>query len=385
MFYVTVPVGEIHHQMTLEELFSGVCNFQYTNPKGTNTKTYEVKGISNTLAETYLVDPYKLYMVLKKFNDAHEDLFKEDMHEFYREFYIPKKSHGFRKIDAPNDELMGALRELKEIFETEFHAMYHTSAFAYIKRRCTIDALKRHQAAESKWFAKYDLSNFFGSTTLDFVMQQLGMVYPFSRVVEEERGREELRKALSLGFLDGGLPQGTPLSPLITNVIMIPIDFNISKRLRSYKDQRFVYTRYADDFLVSSRKDFDSKEIQDVINEVMKDFDAPYKLNSEKTRYGSSAGQNWNLGLMLNADNEITVGHKRKRQLKAAINSYIMDGKHGHMWGIEDLQVLLGQINYCMMVEEETIKGIIRKFNKKYDVDVLTKIRGDISFQTATL
>ena len=148
---------------------------------------------------------------------------------------------------------MEALRKLKIIFEEDFHALYHTSAFAYIKNRCTVDAVKRHQANESKWFGKFDLSNFFGNTTMDFVLQQFAMIFPFSEVMKTERGKSALRTALELAFLNGGLPQGTPISPTITNIMMIPIDFKLSNGFRNFNDQSFVYTRYADDFIVSSR------------------------------------------------------------------------------------------------------------------------------------
>ena len=36
------------------------------------------------------------------------------------------------------------------------------------------------------------------------------------------------------------------ISSLITNVMMIPVDFKLTKAFRNYEKQRFVYTRYAD-------------------------------------------------------------------------------------------------------------------------------------------
>lgn len=155
----------------------------------------------------------RLVQVLNDFNSAHEKLFEADRKSLYAEFYIPKKSGGLRKIDAPNEELKSALRDLKIIFENEFNMLHHTSAYAYVKNRCTIDALKRHQANESKWFLKTDFSNFFGSTTLEFTMRMVSQIFPFSEVVKTGEGRAGLERALSLAFLDGGLPQGTPLSP----------------------------------------------------------------------------------------------------------------------------------------------------------------------------
>ena len=386
MVYVTVQAPEIVHQMTLDELFSGVVNFKYCNNNGTNTVTRVVDKITPKMSRKVGVDTTMLVEILRDFNERYDHLRVEDMHTLYREFYIPKKSKGYRKIDAPNEELSDALRELKIIFETRFNAMYHTSAFAYVKGRCTLDAIKRHQHNNSRWFGKYDLSNFFGSTTLDFVMSMLAIIYPFSEVMKTETGKTELKKAISLGFLDGGLPQGTPLSPTITNIIMIPIDYSISKRFheRDKRDkQRFIYTRYADDFLVSSEYNFNVRDIENDIREVLKAFGAPYTMKPEKTRYGSSAGQNWNLGLMLNKDNEITVGHKKKRQLKAAINSFIMDMRHGHEWDLLDLQILMGNINYCRSIERTCVDEIIAKFNNKYQFDTMGAIKLEIGRLTS--
>ena len=53
-----------------------------------------------------------------------------------------------------------ALRTLKAILETDFGALHHTSAFAYVKGRCTLDAARKHQQNESRWFLHTDFSNF---------------------------------------------------------------------------------------------------------------------------------------------------------------------------------------------------------------------------------
>ena len=254
---------------------------------------------------------------------------------------------------------MAALRMLKTMFEDEFKALYHTSAFAYVKKRCTLDAVKRHQANESKWFGKYDLHNFFGSTTLEYVMHMFSMIFPFNLVIQREDGKAALEKALELAFLDGVLPQGTPISPTITNIMMIPIDFTLANALHDFNHQRFVYTRYADDFIISSRYTFSFREIEELIVETLSEFNAPFSLNREKTRYGSSSGRNFNLGVMLNAENKITIGHKKKKQFQAMLNNYVNDKKNGIDWEKSDVMVLEGSRTYSRMVEKENIDGLI--------------------------
>jgi len=380
MVYITVMQPPMYHQMSLEEfLFQTEKTPTILNPNLTNTRTYELREVSQHFKDKIRFSPAQLILKLIQFNEQTEELRSRPRHELYREFHIPKKSGGLRKIDAPNQELMDALRRLKTIFEEDFKTLYHTSAFAYIKNRCTLDAVKRHQANESKWFGKFDLSNFFGSTTPDFVMQMFSMIYPFSEIVKVDVGKEELAKALELAFLDGGLPQGTPISPLITNVMMIPIDYKLANALRDFNDQRFIYTRYADDFIISSRFDFSVRDIEKLISDTLESFGAPFKIKAEKTRYGSNAGRNWNLGLMLGKDNRITVGYRKKRQFKAMLHSFVMDTLSGKQWPLEDIQTMEGYRNYYRMIEGEMIDDLVNHIGEKLNVNVVKMIKEQLS------
>lgn len=377
MFYITVKQPPIYHQMTLEEfLFGTNVSEQMLSSNLSNTKTYEFDRISNRFLDT--IDVQELIQVLTVFNEQTKGLRDRPRHDLYREFHIPKKSGGLRKIDAPEPELMDALRRLKTIFEENFKALYHTSAFAYVKHRSTIDCIKRHQANESKWFGKYDLSNFFGSTTSEFVLHMFSMVFPFSEIMKDEVGKREFETAISLAFLDGGLPQGTPISPTITNIMMIPVDFKLANGFRDFNGQRFIYTRYADDFQVSSRYTFSFREVERFISDTLHEFGAPFQINSSKTRYGSSAGSNWNLGIMLNKDNEITVGYKVKKRFQAMLSSYIMDKKNGIAWNKTDIQTMDGYRNYYRMVEGDTIDKMVEHIGQKFGVNVVQMIQQDL-------
>ncbi len=377
MVYITVRQPPMFHQMTLEELlFQDYKGPKLINTSDSNTRTYEFEYASEHF--TSRIDVSSLITKLTRYNQSTEELRGKKRHELYKSFYIPKKSGGLRHINAPVAELMDALRRQKTMYEEDFHVLYHTSAFAYIKHRCTVDAVKRHQSNQSKWFAKLDLHDFFGSTTLDFVMSMFSMVFPFSEVVKIPEGKAQLRKALELAFLDGGLPQGTPISPLITNVMMIPVDFKLSKAFRDYDKQQFVYTRYADDFIISSKYDFDVHKVEKLVVDTLKSFGAPFSINASKTRYGSSAGRNWNLGVMLNKDNEITVGYKKKRQFQSMMYNYINDKRNGVEWPREDIMAMQGLHSYYRMVEPEAIDAIVRHTNEKLGVDVICTIKEDL-------
>lgn len=181
------------------------------------------------------------------------------------------------------------------------------------------------------------------------------------------------------------------MSPMLTNIMMVPIDYEISKTLRNAKVDRenkeeeikssFVYTRYADDIQISNRKDFNIKQVEELINQILKNYNAPFRINNKKTRYGSKSGRNWNLGLMLNKDNQLTIGHKRKRQLKAMMNNYLVDRNKNIKWSVEDLMILQGQISYAKQIEKEMIEYIISKTNEKHNSDIINMIKQDIKEQ----
>ena len=280
----------------------------------------------------------------------------------YREFTIPKRSGGRRKICAPCGDLDNAQIIFREYLESGPGALYHTAAFAYCKERSTLLCMKRHQANKSNWFLKIDFSDFFGNTNKDFVISKLSQIVPYNMILSHPKGREMFLEALDICFKDGGLPQGTTTSPMLTNLAMIPFDHELSKRLHK---QGFVYTRYADDMQISHQKKFDPEKVQEIIKSVLSDLDMPFHIKDEKTRFGSCAGRNWNLGLMLNKDNKITIGHKTHKLMKARVHAFLMDEKNKRPWSKHDVEILAGQIAYMKSIEPQTVQYITTHLSHK--------------------
>lgn len=380
MYYYVERTPEKIRQMTLDDLLFSDAAPQHLvlNADKTSTTTRASDYIQPI--ETEKVESYIRYM--ERYLDSVSGLREVEREKLYREFYIPKKSGSLRRIDAPDDNLKTALSELSRILTDTFGMMYHTTAFAYIKSRSTLDAVKKHQENESRWFAKFDLHDFFGSTTLPFVMNMLSQIKPTAQICHHGRGREVLEQAIELGFLKGGLPQGTPLSPTLTNIMMIPIDYTISKKLRELGGN-YVITRYADDFIVSSKYKFDYKTVERIIVDTLSEFGAPFQLNTKKTRFGSSAGSNWNLGIMCTSATKdgkmaLTVGNKNIRRFEAMISSYIMDKKNGRQWELHDVQVMEGLRSYYRSIEADVIDRIIAHINGKFGSDVVGMIKADL-------
>ena len=287
----------------------------------------------------------------------------------YTTFKIPKHSGGFREINAPDELLSDYIIEAKKILERDLQVLTHDAAFAYVKTRSPINALQRHQRNKSRWFLKLDIKKFFDNCTPEFIKEQLKQIHPFSYVYQKEPElfEETIDNLTKLCCLNNGLPQGTQISPLLTNLIMIPIDYKITRYLYKFDtNQRYIYTRYADDILISAKNNWNYQRTIMDIEEILEG--TPLELKKEKTRYGSSAGRNWNLGLMYTKENNITVGAKRKRYLKAGMHNYEL---HPDNFDKESLQHLLGEISYLQSIEPEYNKDKVNRIKR----DIISRLK----------
>ena len=289
--------------------------------------------------------------------------FEENYEQQYYEFKIPKRSGGLRTINAPLPEFKEALSKVKDIFEKDLKCLSHDAAYAYTKQRSVYDALTKHQINDSKWFLKIDLTDFFPSCTPELIYNQLTQLYPFYYF--QVSAKAKLKKIIEICCLNNGLPQGTPMSPLLTNLIMVPYDYTIYNTLKRGLGQHFVYTRYADDMLISSKSDFDWKHIQQLISACL----GPFQIKEEKTRYGSRAGSNWNLGLMLNKDNNITLGSKKKKLINAMLHNLFNDFKNNVKWPRDDVYALQGQLSYLHNIEPDYHDYLINKYQTKFNLN----------------
>lgn len=268
-------------------------------------------------------------------------------------------------------------------------ADHHTCAFAYVNDRSVYEVAKKHQQFNAWWFASFDFHGFFPSTTLEFVLSQFKLIYPFNLIMSTAAGKKELTTALELCFLNGGLPQGTPISPFITNVMMIPFDHKLARLLNKFDNgkkntnggvitDRLCYTRYADDIDVSCKVIFNYKKVEREIVRLLKEMNAPFTLNETKTKFNSRAGRNWILGVMLNKDNNITVGYRKNKIFKAMLETYVRDRSMGKKWSYGDVQKLRGQISWYMSVEKDTVNYILQRYNQKFGVNILDLIAEDL-------
>lgn len=169
----------------------------------------------------------------------------------YKTFEIPKKTGGKRLIHAPQKNLMLMLQSLNYILQCMCEP--HKAAIGFVPLKSIIDNAKPH--VNKIYVFNIDLKDFFHSFDLNQVKMAL-MNEPFN--LREDR--EPLAFLLASlcthpievnGKIKRVLPQGSPTSPTLTNILCRRLD----KRLNGLaKRFRATYTRYADDITFSSNQ-----------------------------------------------------------------------------------------------------------------------------------
>jgi len=158
---------------------------------------------------------------------------------------IPKPKGGTRQLGIPSvvDRLIqqALLQQLTPIFDPLF------SDYSYGFRpgrsaHQAIETARGHVAAGHRWCVELDLEKFFDRVNHDVLMAYV------ARQIEDKRVLTLIRRYLEAGTMSGGLvsrrqegaPQGGPLSPLLSNILLNELDSELERR-----GHRFV--RYADD------------------------------------------------------------------------------------------------------------------------------------------
>lgn len=369
MFYTTIINNKKINKINYADIdLANAQNYNYTNTQ--LTLELEPK-VPNSNQRTHL---RFVSRCIQTCYDKLEPYFGTHNNE-YIEFHIPKRSGGLRKINAPNPEFAKALKEVQQIFINDINCLPHTAAYAYVKNRSIKDANLQHQKNNSKWFLHLDLDNFFPNCTDTLIYDTLINLYPFFYL--QPAAKTQLKAIIKTCCLNGALPQGSPMSPLLSNLVMVPIDYKIHRTLTHCPELKnhFIYTRYADDFTISAKNSFNWSKLIELITPLIQ----PFSFKPTKTHYGSRAGSNWNLGLMLNKDNNITVGFKKKKTLNAMLNNFLLDFSSDILWSVEDTQVLQGNLSFLNQIEPEYFNYIVNKYNNKYNTDYKQAIKTILS------
>ena len=312
--------------------------------------------------------------VIMDFHNKWESLYSKPRQALYTKFFVPKQSGGYREINAPCDELKAAMRELNEALMWISPCEYHTSAYGFIRNRSTVDAVRKHAAFGSNWYLHTDFHDFFGSMTPEFLRQSMLQIMPYKTMYDcNPEIFEKLMDCISLAFLNGGLPQGNPISPYLTNLAMIPIDFEFANKFASKK---ICYSRYADDIQISAKEEFPWKKVLKYMDETLKQFNAPFSMKPEKTRLNHMG--TWMLGVHIDEHHHMTAGWENRKRFRSEIFTYLMMRKNHEEYDRDRLYKLRGMTSYFYMIDREFISDLISKMSNKTGVDFHKQIKKDL-------
>ncbi len=153
----------------------------------------------------------------------------------YRRFEIPKRSGGTRTIHAPD----GPLKELQRcvLYRLLARLPVHPAVTGFERRHSIVTNAAHHTGKAI--VLQLDIKDFFGSMSA-------------TRVEAYFRGigwnKEAARLLRSWCTYEGGLPQGAPTSPRLSNVVNYRLDARLAACAAKYGA---AYTRYADDITFS--------------------------------------------------------------------------------------------------------------------------------------
>lgn len=177
-----------------------------------------------------------------------------------RRVWIAKPGGGERGLGIPNvvDRIVGQAvhRVLSPHYERTFHASSHGFRPG---RSChtAIAEAKQHMEEGFEWVVDLDLSKFFDRVHHDRLVARLARGIDDERVLQLIRRMLKAKVVLPDGVVvstDEGTPQGGPLSPLLSNVVLDELDWELAGR-----GHRFV--RYADDVNIYVRSERAGKRV----------------------------------------------------------------------------------------------------------------------------
>jgi RNA-directed DNA polymerase len=237
----------------------------------------------------------------------------------YRHFEIPKRSGGMRPIHAP----IGLVRELQDKLHADLKALYrpHPRAHGFIDGRSVATNAADHTG--KRWVLNVDLENFFPTINFGRV-RGLFMKAPF------EMGPAAAAVCAQIATYRNGLPQGAPTSPVLSNFIAATLDRRL---LRLARQNRLVYSRYADDITLSTaqhqfppaiavREQIAGGALKIVAGDALEQAIAAsgFSINVKKVRIQGHGMQQSVTGLSVNT--RVNIARERVRKIRAMVHAW---------------------------------------------------------------
>jgi len=278
-----------------------------------------------------------------------------------RSVEIPKPQGGVRQLGIPTAADRLIQQALHQVLSPIFEPQFSESSYGFRPGRSAHQAVQKardYVAEGRRWVVDLDLEKFFDRVNHDVLMSRL------ARKISDKRVLRLIRRYLQAGMMTGGVvsprvegtPQGGPLSPLMSNVLLDDLDKELERRGHKY-------CRYADDCNIYVR----SKQAGERVMASVTGFLAKrlrLKVNLEK----SAVARPWTrkfLGYSMtwNKQPRLKVADASVDRLKAKVREIFREGRgRSLLQVIKELnQLLRGWIQYFRLAET---KGIFEDLDK---------------------
>jgi RNA-directed DNA polymerase len=176
---------------------------------------------------------------------------------------IPKPDGGVRKLGIPTALDRFVQQAVMQVLQRQWDPTFSDSSYGFRPGRSTHQAVaqaQRYIAAGCGWVVDLDLEKFFDRVNHDKLMGQI------AKRIGDKRLLKLIRAFLDAGVMENGLvspsvegtPQGGPLSPLLSNLVLDELDRELERR-----GHRFV--RYADDSNIYVRSERAGQRVMESI------------------------------------------------------------------------------------------------------------------------
>lgn len=332
-------------------------------------------------------------MSVKDFGDWFVEHYQELQMEIQQETYqpqavrgiqIPKPNGGFRQLGIPTVKDRVVQQAIKQVLQPIFDPKFSPKSYGFRPKR------NAHQAlGQASKFVKtgkttvvdIDLSKFFDEVNHQRLMWLL------SKRIGDKRILGLIHKILKTDILINGLeeqrikgtPQGSPLSPLLSNIVLDELDQELSRRGLSF-------VRYADDvqILVSSQKSAERVQLS-----VIKFIESKMKLKVNREKSGIKPCYKVNfLGYSLLYGGKLGLSEPSEQRLKDKLKT-ITHRKRGVSLEqiLKELKVVLqGWMQYFRLAQMKNkltaIEGWLRRRLKCFRLKQCKRAIGVVRFLT---
>lgn len=264
------------------------------------------------------------------------------------------------------DRLRKILRFVDSVVVSHL-ALYEDVVHSFVKGKNTLSAVEAH--AGSKQFFLSDIKQFY--TTIRPYDVRKVLKRGQSEIPISDLG-EYIDRLVSLTTYGGSLPAGFSTSPALSNAFLYDFDMALAEFC---KQQSLIYTRYADDLIVSGGADAKLGGMRDVVQDLLwRKSSEQLVLKKSKTRVTHLGNKVKILGLVITPDGKITIDSAHKNKIETALHFFVTDKVKYQSYLQEHFSnnehSLFGILHYARSVD----KSYMVKLQRKYGAYALSKM-----------